>query len=60
MYKYIRSVLARRTFAHKLRNKAMNTFSSYEIFNSIREKQEQNRQVGRKTDTRHANSYPSR
>ena len=45
MYKYIRSVLARRTFAHKLRNKAMNTFSSYEIFNSIREKQEQNRQT---------------
>ena len=45
MYKYIRSVLARRTFAHKLRNKAMNTFSSYEIFNLIREKQEQNRQI---------------
>ena len=45
MYKYIRSVLARRTIAHKLRNKAMNTFSSYEIFNSIREKQEQNRQI---------------
>jgi 2-hydroxychromene-2-carboxylate isomerase len=45
MFKYIRSVLARRTFAHKLRNKTMNTFSSYDIFNSIRKKQEQNRQA---------------
>jgi hypothetical protein len=40
MFKFIRNILARRTFAYKLRNKAMNMFSSYENFISIRKKQE--------------------
>ena len=45
MIKFIRSVLARRTFAYKLRNKAMNMFSSFDNFKSIRKKAETKRQA---------------
>ena len=45
MIKFIRSVLARRTFAYKLRNKAMNMFSSFDNFKSIRTKAETKRQA---------------
>ena len=44
MIQFIRNILARRTFAYKARNKAMNMFSSYENFKAIRENQEIKRQ----------------
>ena len=44
MIQFIRNILARRTFAYKARNKAMNMFSSYENFKAIRETQETKRQ----------------
>ena len=44
MIQFIRNILARRTFAYKARNKAMNMFSSYENFKKIRKVQEANRQ----------------
>ena len=44
MIQFIRNILARRTFAYKARNKAMNMFSSYENFKTIRETQETKRQ----------------
>ena len=44
MFEFIRNILARRTFAYKARNKAMNMFSSYENFKTIRENQEAKRQ----------------
>ena len=43
MIQFIRNILARRTFAYKARNKAMNMFSSYENFKTIRETQETKR-----------------
>ncbi len=44
MIQFIRNILARRTFAYKARNKAMNMFSSYENFKKIRKNQEVKRQ----------------
>ena len=44
MIQFIRNILARRTFAYKARNKAMNMFSNYENFKKIRKVQEANRQ----------------
>ena len=44
MIQFIRNILARRTFAYKARNKAMNMFSSYENFKKIRKIQETKRQ----------------
>jgi len=44
MIQFIRNILARRTFAYKARNRAMNMFSSFENFKNIRETQESKRQ----------------
>lgn len=44
MIKYFRNFMARRTLGANLRNKIMNTFSSYEIFKDTRAKVEASRQ----------------
>ena len=43
MIQALRNFLTRRTFAYKIRNKAMNMFSSFENFQTIRKKTEENR-----------------
>ncbi|MFL2754436.1 MAG: DsbA family protein [Gammaproteobacteria bacterium] len=40
MLKLIRNILARRTLIYKVRNRAMNMFSSFENFKAVREKSE--------------------
>ena len=45
MIQAFRNFITRRTFAYKLRNKAMNMFSSFENFNLIREKAEASRKA---------------
>ena len=45
MIQALRNFITRRTFAYKARNKAMNMFSSYENFKTIRKKAEENRKV---------------
>ena len=45
MIQAFRNFLTRRTFAYKLRNKAMNMFSSFENFKSVREKAEASREA---------------
>ena len=42
MIQAFRNFIVRRTFAYKLRNKAMNMFSSFEKFQAIRKKAEEN------------------
>ena len=44
MLKAFRNFMTRRTMSAKIRNQAMNTFSSYEIFQNIRKKTEATRQ----------------
>ena len=44
MLKAFRNFMTRRTMSAKIRNQAMNTFSSYEIFQNIRKKTEAARQ----------------
>ncbi|SVB84214.1 uncharacterized protein METZ01_LOCUS237068, partial [marine metagenome] len=44
MLKAFRNFMTRRTMSAKIRNQAMNTFSSYEIFQDIRKKTEAARQ----------------
>lgn len=49
MIQAFRNFIVRRTFAYKLRNKAMNMFSSFENFQAIRKKAEESRAAeGRK------------
>ena len=43
MIQALRNFLTRRTFAYKIRNKAMNMFSSFENFQRIRKQAEENR-----------------
>ena len=43
MIQALRNFIVRRTFAYRLRNKAMNMFSSFENFQAIRKKAEENR-----------------
>ena len=44
MIKTFRNFMIKRTISAKLRNRAMNTFSNYEIFKTIRAKAEANRE----------------